>query len=87
MDLIYPKSNSKIFVPRELNGTPGSAVFELAHRNSAIKVYWHLDGQFIGETRKNHQMALNPGEGKHILTVVDDAGEALERHFEVISKL
>lgn len=87
MDLIYPKPNAKIFVPRDLDGTPGSSVFELAHRNSATKVYWHLDGEFIGETRKNHQMALNPVEGKHVLTLVDEAGEALERHFEVISKL
>jgi len=87
MDLIYPKPNSKIFIPRDLDGTPGSSVFELAHRNSTTKVYWHLDGEFIGETRKNHQIALNPGEGKHILTIVDEAGEALERHFEVISKL
>ncbi|HEU5292776.1 MAG TPA: penicillin-binding protein 1C [Cyclobacteriaceae bacterium] len=87
MDLIYPKPNSKIFIPRDLDGTPGSSVFELAHRNSTAKVYWHLDGEFIGETQKNHQIALNPGEGRHTLTIVDEAGEALERQFEVISKL
>ncbi|HEY3430089.1 MAG TPA: penicillin-binding protein 1C, partial [Cyclobacteriaceae bacterium] len=87
MDLIYPKPNARIFIPRELDGKAGSSVFELAHRNSGSKVYWHLDGEFIGETYKNHQMALNPGEGKHVLTIVDEAGEALERHFEVISKL
>lgn len=87
MDLIYPKPNAKIFIPRDLDGTPGSSVFELAHRNSTAKVYWHLDGEFIGETHKNHQIALNPGEGKHTLTIVDEAGEALERQFEVISKL
>lgn len=87
MDLIYPKPNARIFIPRDLDGTPGSSVFELAHRNSSPKVYWHLDGEFIGETNKNHQMALHPGEGKHVLTIVDEAGEALERHFEVISKL
>jgi penicillin-binding protein 1C len=87
MDLIYPKPNAKIFIPRDLDGTPGSSVFELAHRNTAAKVYWHLDGEFIGETRKNHQIALNPDEGSHTLTIVDDTGEALERHFIVISKL
>ena len=87
MELIYPKPNAKIFIPRDLDGTPGSSVFELAHRNATTKVYWHLDGEFIGETHKNHQIALNPGEGKHTLTIVDDAGEAIERHFEVISKL
>lgn len=87
MDLIYPKPNAKIFIPRELDGTPGSSVFELAHRNSTANVYWHLDGEFIGETRKDHQMALNPSEGKHVLTIVDEAGESIERRFEVISKL
>lgn len=87
MDLIYPKSNTRIFIPRNLDGTPGSSVFELAHRNSDIKVYWHLDGQFIGQTQKTHQMALNPINGKHVLTIVDESGEALERQFEVISKL
>jgi len=87
MDLIYPKPNAKIFIPRDLDGTPGSSVFELAHQNSNTNVFWHLDGEFIGETRKSHQIALNPGEGKHVLTIVDEAGEALQRHFEVISRL
>lgn len=86
MDLIYPKPNARIYIPRELDGTPGRSVFELAHSNPAMKVYWHLDGEFIGETKKNHQMALNPEEGKHVLTLVDEAGEALEGRFEIISK-
>ncbi len=87
MDLIYPKPNTRIFIPRRLDGTPGSSVFELAHRNSDTKVYWHLDGQFIGQTQKTHQITLNPRDGMHILTIVDEAGEALERRFEIISSL
>lgn len=87
MDLIYPKPGARIFIPRDLDGTPGSSVFELAHRSATTKVYWHLDGEFIGETKKTHQLALNPGEGKHILTVVDETGESIERSFEVISRL
>jgi penicillin-binding protein 1C len=87
MDLIYPKPNAKIFVPRELNGNTGSTVFQLAHRNSSALVYWHLDGQFIGVTKKSHHLGLTPSEGTHTLTVVDEAGETLERHFQVISKM
>ena len=87
MDLIYPKPNAKIFIPRELDGTSGSSVFELAHRNPAAKVYWHLDGKFIAETHKSHQIALNPGDGKHVLTIVDEAGQAIKRNFEVVSTL
>jgi penicillin-binding protein 1C len=87
MDLIYPKANARIFVPRELDGTPGKSVFELAHRNASAIVYWHLDGEYVGETQKNHQLILNPGKGKHVLVVMDGSGEALQREFEVISKM
>lgn len=86
MELIYPKIGAKIFIPRDLDGKPGSTVFELAHRNPSTTVYWHLDGEFIGETKKIHTLALNPAEGKHLLTIVDETGETLERSFEIISK-
>jgi penicillin-binding protein 1C len=87
MDLIYPKPNSKIFIPRELDGIAGSTIFEVAHRSSVATVYWHLDGQFIGTTKKSHRLAFNPEEGNHILTLVDENGETLERRFQVISKM
>lgn len=86
MDLVYPKPNTRIFIPRELDGQPGSTIFELAHRNPATTVYWHLDGEFIGETKRIHHMALNPTEGMHVITLVDDSGETLQRSFEIISK-
>ncbi|HEY5825942.1 MAG TPA: penicillin-binding protein 1C, partial [Cyclobacteriaceae bacterium] len=87
MDLIYPKPNSNIFVPRELDGRAGSTVFQVAHRSPTAVVYWHLDGQFIGSTKKSHRMGLAPAEGKHTLTLMDEDGETLERGFRVISKL
>jgi penicillin-binding protein 1C len=86
MELIYPKPNAKIFIPRDLDGKPGSTIFELAHRNPEAIIYWHLDGEFIGETKKIHNLALNPTEGKHLLTIVDETGETLERSFEIISR-
>lgn len=85
MDLIYPKLHAKIFVPRELDGSPGNTIFELAHRHTATTVYWHVDGEFIGSTQNVHHMALNPIQGKHVLTLVDETGETLERQFEIIS--
>ncbi|HKZ36117.1 MAG TPA: penicillin-binding protein 1C, partial [Chryseolinea sp.] len=87
MDLIYPKRDSKIFIPRELNGVAGNVVFELAHRNPDTIVYWHLDGDYLGSTKGSHHLPLNPGEGKHFLTVVDEAGESLDYSFVVISDL
>jgi penicillin-binding protein 1C len=86
MELVYPKFNARIFIPRELDGQPGSTIFELAHRNANATVYWHLDDEFIGETKRIHHMELNPTEGKHTLTLVDHFGETLERSFEIISR-
>lgn len=87
MDLIYPKSGSKIFIPRELDGALGSTVFELAHRSNTAVVYWHLDGDYVGTTQKTHRMPLRLGEGQHILTLVDENGELVEQRFEVLSKM
>jgi penicillin-binding protein 1C len=87
MDMIYPKNNSKLFIPRELNGETGSSVFELAHRNSKATVYWHLDGKYVGSTRTIHHLPLSAPAGKHVLTLVDDAGSSIERRFEIISKM
>ena len=85
MDLIYPKSDSEIFIPRELNGSDGKVVFELAHSNPGTVVYWHLDGHFIGATTGTHNMALNPAQGRHSLIIVDEKGESINHSFSVIS--
>jgi penicillin-binding protein 1C len=85
MELIYPKPSSRIFIPRELDGTIGATVLQLAHRNPNSTVHWHLDGAYLGTTQKRHQLSLNPAEGKHKLVFVDQNGESLAGYFEVIS--
>jgi penicillin-binding protein 1C len=85
MDLIYPKANSRIYIPKDLNGGVGSTVFQVAHRSPTATIYWHLDGEFIGSTKKSHHFALTPGNGEHTLTLVDEEGETLERQFQVLS--
>jgi penicillin-binding protein 1C len=87
MELVYPKPDSRIFIPRDVDGKHQQTIFELAHSNPNTSVYWHLDGQFLGTTKKLHQFTLVPKEGRHTLTIVDETGESIERHFEVISKM
>jgi penicillin-binding protein 1C len=84
MELIYPTEVLKIFVPREIDGSPGKTIFEMAHRNPDAVLYWHLDNEFIGTTKGIHQIALTPSVGKHYLTVIDDNGFTLARWFEVV---
>jgi penicillin-binding protein 1C len=75
-----------VYVPLELDGQRGRAVFEATHRNAAATLYWHLDDAYVGQTRDLHQLALAPPPGKHMLTVVDDNGERVERQFTVLSR-
>jgi len=84
--LLYPRPNSKIYVPIEIDGKTGRTVFEAAHRNINTKIYWHLDENFIGETKEIHQMALNPAVGKHKLMLVDENGLAITVKFEAMGK-
>jgi penicillin-binding protein 1C len=86
MEVIYPKNNSRIYIPVDLDGKPGSAVFRVANRNAGAMVYWHLDDRFIGTTTQVHQMALSPDRGMHRLTLVGQDGERIVIRFEVISE-
>lgn len=86
MDIVYPKQDSRIYLPIELDGSLGKLVFEVAHRQGNVNVYWHLDGQYVGHTKQWHELALSINAGKHKLALMDDSGEVLEREFTVLSK-
>ncbi|WP_255490525.1 penicillin-binding protein 1C [Dysgonomonas sp. 511] len=83
MEFIYPFQNAVISLPKQLDGSPGELVFELAHRSPRNKVFWHLDGEYIGETEYIHKMSYSPAAGKHKLTVVDESGINLFINFTI----
>jgi penicillin-binding protein 1C len=86
IDLIYPNELLKIYVPREIDGSPGKTIFEAAHRLSNVTLFWHLDEDFLAQTKTFHQVALNPTPGRHLLTIVDNYGNTFSRWFEVVTK-
>ncbi|MCX6244817.1 MAG: penicillin-binding protein 1C [Bacteroidetes bacterium] len=86
MEMIYPRNDSRIYVPVDIDGKPGSTVFKVAHRNPRHLVYWHLDDRFIGTTTLTHQMPLSPELGFHRITLIDEYGETLTIRFEIMSK-
>ncbi|MBW8685594.1 penicillin-binding protein 1C [Chitinophaga rhizophila] len=86
MEVIYPRPNTRIYVPIEIDGKPGEAVFTATHRNTAEKIYWHMDDHYLGETQEFHQMALHPPAGKHVLTLVDEQGVQVHVAFEILAK-
>jgi penicillin-binding protein 1C len=86
LDIIYPKGDSKIFIPRELDGSLGHALFEATHRNANAILYWHLDNTYLGFTIKNHRLPVTPSHGKHTLLILDENGESVSRTFDVVSR-
>ncbi|NIG52928.1 penicillin-binding protein 1C [Chitinophaga sp. Cy-1792] len=86
MELIYPRPNARIFVPVEIDGNAGQAIFTATHRNTSAKIFWTLDNDFLGTTVEFHQMALRPKAGKHTITLVDENGERISCDFTILDK-
>jgi len=86
MELIYPKYPTQIYVPVGLDGKLSKTVFTVAHRSPDAMIYWHIDNEYVGSTQTFHSFELNPAEGKHLLTLVDQEGRRLEQAFEIIKK-
>ncbi len=83
LEMIYPEESAIIYIPVELTGEKGKVVFKATHRNKNAKVYWHLDEDYITTTTQFHQAALNPVPGKHTITIVDQEGNSVSRHFDI----
>jgi penicillin-binding protein 1C len=86
MELVYPRSGARVYLPKGLTGEKSKLVMEAVHRNSNSIIYWHLDEIYLGSTKRIHQMSAQPGPGKHTLYLVDDQGETLTQIFEVIDQ-
>ena len=83
MQFIYPEPGAAISLPKQLDSEEGSAVFTLAHNDTDATVFWHLDNEYIGETRYLHQFPLRPAPGFHTCTVVDNHGHTLSVSFTI----
>ncbi len=85
MDFIYPDWNAQIYIPTDLDGNPGEAILEIAHRVPKTSIYWHLDEEYLGKTMNRHQMGIRADKGEHIVTAVDERGEMISVKFVVVS--
>lgn len=86
LDIIYPNELAVIYVPVELSGEKGKTIFTATHKKNNAKLYWHLDNEFAGTTQNFHQLALNPPVGKHVITIVDESGNAASRRFKILER-
>jgi penicillin-binding protein 1C len=86
MEFIYPRQWEQVFIPTDLDGTPGKVIFELVHRQRGATVFWHLNNNYLGATSGIHQFALNPKSGWHTVNVTDNFGDRLSKRFFVADK-
>jgi hypothetical protein len=75
---------AKIYLPIDLDGTKGSVILEVAHRNPHSTVFWHIDNDYLSMTTGIHQLEVCPSFGKHNLTVTDERGSSVTREIEIL---
>ncbi len=83
IEIIYPEHNATLLLPKGFSGKTEKFIFRAAHARSDATIYWHLDADYLGETRENHQIACSASIGKHLLTLIDERGNSRKILFEV----
>ncbi|MFV0376933.1 MAG: penicillin-binding protein 1C [Mangrovibacterium sp.] len=86
IEMIYPRENDQVFVPVPLDGSPGQVILEAAHADANAALFWHLDDIYLGQTQGTHQMAVSPGPGKHLLSLIDEQGNSFYKTITCVDK-
>lgn len=84
MQIVYPNTNAKIYLPLNFNEKRENIIFEATHQEKDAKIRWHINGNYLGETQFHHHFIFEPEPGKHLLTITDESGNTGYRYFEVI---
>ena len=83
MAIIYPTHGAEITVPVNLSGIKERLQFKATHTQTNASLFWHLDSEFIGQTRGVHHLALKVEPGPHTLLVTDENGASERVKFVV----
>ncbi|MFN4122461.1 MAG: penicillin-binding protein 1C [Flavobacteriales bacterium] len=86
MEVIYPRDLSEIFIPRNWKSEKGAVVFEATHRDPQVKIYWNLDGKYVGQTAQIHRISMQPHPGEHVLSLIDAYGNKISRKIMIYTK-
>ena len=82
-EIVFPKSYDSLSIPIEISGRRGAFIAKASHKNSDAKLYWDVDGNYLGETERFHQMQVTVNKGKHVLTLTDNTGTTKQVVFYV----
>ncbi len=83
MEFIFPKPNTKIFLPKGFDETTNELVLKVAHSVNETTLFWYLGEKYLGETKDIHEKSVLPTYGRHLITVVDELGNELKQWIEI----
>ena len=85
-DLIYPRNGFKIYLPMNESSVKNDLIMNATCNDNNANLYWYLDNQYLGLTKRYHQVAVQPIIGKHQLLIMDEKGKSIETKFEIVGK-
>lgn len=85
IEIIYPSDNAEIFLPKGFAGEKSKLVLQAVHQLTDATLFWHIDEQYVAQSRDFHQVAVELKPGKHKLSIVDQNGETREVNFQIIN--
>ncbi len=84
IQVIYPVSGARLWIPREFGGGLQGVTFTVAHRVLGRRLFWYIDDIYRGVTEGRHKMAFQLSVGSHWLEVVDGEGNRAKRRFSIL---
>jgi penicillin-binding protein 1C len=84
LSIIHPAPGSVIYLPRDFDGRLQELAFRGAHRSPQMRVFWYLDGRYLGESVGTHIMTAETGAGPHELLLLDEEGIRRSSRFSVV---
>ena len=76
IEIIYPQQGITVVTTIGLDGREQGVVVRAAHRDPHALLYWHLDNEYLGTTRGEHDLVIHPSPGKHVLVAMDEGGSS-----------
>lgn len=80
---IYPAEFTRLVLPIDLDGQRQSVLLRATHRDPDAVLFWHVDNEYLGQTRHDHEFQIQPDPGMHTLTLVDGAGNRSSQQIRV----
>ena len=85
VEIIYPQDGMQVAAPVALDARSQGIVFSAAHSDPGATLYWHIDGDYLGQTTHGeHKIKVVPEKGFHVLTVVDANGHSAAVRFTAL---